>query len=77
MEVQIKFDSTNPEQLKKLMKEHGNSEFPFFGTNSEGEKVSISVFPDRIVLVTYQSNGWTRKNFFDENGYPNGETFER
>lgn len=77
MEVQIKFDSTNPEQLKKLMKEHGNSATMLLGTNSEGENVSISIFPDRIVLVTYQSNGWIRKNYFDENGYPNGETFER
>ena len=77
MEVQIKFDSTDPELLKQLMKEHGNSTTPFTGENTEGELILISIFPDKIVTATYQSNGWIRNNFFDENGYPCGETFEK
>ena len=77
MKDEIYFDSTSPALLRKLMKEHGDSEFPFYGTNSEGETIKLSVGYDSIVLETYQKNGWIRKNYFDELGYPNGETFER
>ena len=77
MKDQIEFDSTKPALLRQLMKEHGDSKFPFFGTNSEGETIKISIAPDSIVLETYQNNGWIRKNYFDELGYPAGETFDR
>ena len=77
MKNEIHFDSTDPALLRQLMKEHGDSEFPYFGKNEDGETIMISINPDSIVLETFQNNGWTRKNFFDKDGYLEGETFEK
>ena len=77
MNDQIHFDSTDTALLRQLMKEHGDSQFPFFGTNEDGETIEISIIHDGIVLRTFQRNGWIRKNYFDKDGYLEGETFER
>ena len=61
---------------KQIMKEYGNSESAFLGHNEDGELVEMSVRPDEIIVKTYQENGWLRVNYYDENGLPNGETFE-
>lgn len=59
-------DFSNIADCKKIMRKYGNSDTPFSGTNSEGEKITISVFKDKIVVVTYQKNGWVRKNIYEE-----------
>ena len=41
---------------------------PYCGTNDNGESVVISVFTDKIVVETLQSNGWTRKNIYYTDG---------
>lgn len=64
------------EVRKQIMKEYGNSESAFLGHNEDRELVEISVHPDEIIVKTYQENGWLRVNYYDENGLPNGETFE-
>ena len=74
---QIQFDGKNPEMLKNLMALYGDQKYPFYGENEDGESTSISIFPDKIVYVTFQHNGWIRKNFYDANGYPDGETYEK
>ena len=68
----IKFDPSNLAGMKKLMQEHGDDETMKFGSNELGEDVSISIFKDKIVVVTNQSNGWIRKNIY----YPTGEREE-
>lgn len=64
----INFDSSDLEGMCKIMDEYGGSEFPFLGVNQDGEDISISVFKDKIVTVTYQSNGWVRKNIYYQDG---------
>lgn len=66
--VQIEFDSSDLDGMCKIMDEHGDSEFPFYGVNQDNEDITISVFRDKIVTVTYQSNGWTRKNIHYRDG---------
>ncbi|MCD7772262.1 MAG: hypothetical protein LUH23_09305 [Oscillospiraceae bacterium] len=59
----------NPNDLKGmriLVKTCGNSSEPFCGEN--GEPVTISVFSDRIIVVTTQSNGWSRINTYYSDG---------
>ena len=51
-----------------LMDTYGDSQYPYFGENENGETVSISIFPDQIVTLTYQSNGWHRKNVYWRDG---------
>lgn len=75
MKVVIEIDTSSPENLKKLMKGHGTSKCAYSGKNQDGENVLVSINDDSICVATMQSNGWTRKNYFDSDGYPCGETF--
>ena len=52
----------------KLMDEHGNSKMPFFGENTEGENVIISINHDNITVDTFQKNGWCRRNVLWRDG---------
>ena len=61
---------------RKLMELYGNSETAYGGVNEEGEDVLVSIARDGIVVSTFQKNGWLRKNYYDENGYADGETFD-
>ena len=47
---------------------YGDSEFPFFGENQSGENIAVSVFRDRIVVNTEQSNGFVRVNTYWKDG---------
>lgn len=69
-------DFNNRETRVLLMKEFGDSEEAFGGINEDGEAILISIAKDSIVVKTNQSNGWVRVNYYDENGNPEGETFE-
>ena len=71
----IVFDGNNPGALHTLM-ECENSKFPHYGKNENGEDIEIHISKTSIIYKTYQSNGWLRVNYYDENGLPNGETFE-
>lgn len=62
------FNSADLAGMRQIMKKFGDSETPFFGTTTEGEDITISVFKDRIVTLTYQNNGWLRKNVYDQDG---------
>ena len=66
--MKIKFDPRDHKGMLKLMKEHGNDGVMHTGTNEDGEDVSISVYNDTIIVVTYQNNGWVRKNFYYSDG---------
>jgi len=74
--IQLKFDSDNPSMLRNLMKEYGDIEYPLFGKNDQGEDTEIHISKDSIIYKTYQSNGWLRVNYYGEDGYPEGESFE-
>ncbi len=64
----INFDPSDLDGMRKLMDEHGDSEFPFDGMNENMEQVSISISTERIDAVTYQHNGWTRRNVYWRDG---------
>ena len=73
----FRFDSASPKQLRQLIKEYGNSNTMFAVTNSEGERMTISISAkDGIVTNTYQNNGWIRVNYYDVDGFSEGETFD-
>lgn len=67
---------TTVEGRKELMQKYGKDSWPYDGVNEDGEQVMVSISTDSIVVKTYQHNGWTRVNYYDEEGYPNGEKFE-
>lgn len=69
-------DFNNIKSRKALMKEFGDSKQAFSGINEDGEAILISIAKDSIIVKTNQSNGWVRVNYYDENGNPEGESFE-
>lgn len=64
------------ENRRTLMREYGDFPDMLFGKNQDGDDTAISINPDSIVLVTYQKNGYIRKNFYDDGGYMTGELYE-
>lgn len=73
---EIFFDGLDAELIRSLMEEYGDSKFPFYGTNEDGEEVEIHIAKTSVVHKTFQKNGWVRVNYYDEYGYPEGEMFE-
>lgn len=65
----------DPDCKVRLMRKYGYCA-PFEGTNAEGERVILSIAPESILLETHQKNGWIRRNYYDENGFPAGEMFD-
>lgn len=61
---------------RKMMELYGDSQTAYGGVNEDGEDVLVSIARDSIVVSTFQKNGWVRKNFYDENGFDAGETFD-
>ena len=72
---QIKFDPTDLGSMISLMNEYGNSTSMYPGTNDDGEEVFISIYHERIVVSTMQSNGWNRVNTYYRDG-SRDETFD-
>lgn len=69
------FDSRDLEGMRKIMDDYHSYEYPFIGKNQDGEDTTLAVFKDTIVLLTYQSNRWVRKNYYYRDG-SSEETFE-
>ena len=61
-------DPDDPAGMVALMDELGDSKTLYAGVNVHYEDVNISVFNDMIVVVTFQSNGWVRKNVYWRDG---------
>lgn len=72
----IEFNPHDLKGMRRLMDEHGHSKSTFPGENENGERVHISIFPDKIVIATFQTNDWIRKNTYYRDG-SSDETFER
>ena len=73
----FRFDSTDPKLLRELIREYGDSNTLFSGTNEEGERMTVSIDTEHgIVTNTFQSNGWVRVNYYGTDGLPEGETFD-
>ena len=72
----INFDLSNYEESVKQMDKYGDSKFPFEGENSDGERTLISVFKDKISMITFQHNDWIRTNILHRDGTTE-EMFEK
>lgn len=64
----MEFNPNDLKSMRNLMDTYGNSDAMKPGINELGEKVTISIFEDKIVVVTYQSNRWIRKNIYHYDG---------
>lgn len=69
----------NPNDLNsmiELMDKYNTTKCMLSGTNELGEHITVSIFKDNIVVVTYQKNGWVRENVYWRDGTC-GEMFKR
>ena len=73
--MKIRFDPSDVKAMCELMDRYGLQEYLNIGHNVNGEVVHISIFTDVIVVVTFQKNGWTRKNVYYRDG-SSDETFD-
>lgn len=64
----------DPAVRRKLMTEYADCR-GFQGKNEKDEIVWVSISSDEITVATYQSNGWVRVNYYDENGLAAGEAY--
>lgn len=64
------------EVRRTLMREFGESQTAYSGVNADGEDVLLSIFTDHITVSTNQHNGWVRVNYYDADGYAEGETLK-
>ena len=62
------FNPNDPEEIQALIREYSGNETTFKGKNNNDEEVVISICHEKIVVSTYQHNGWIRKNLFYANG---------
>ena len=65
---QMTANFSNINDVIRITELYGDSEFPFFGENHSGENIAVSVFRDRIVVNTEQSNGFVRVNTYWTDG---------
>ncbi|MCC8131035.1 MAG: hypothetical protein LIO72_04720 [Ruminococcus sp.] len=72
----ITFNPNNLKEMQNIMKTYGNSSELFCGENEKGESATISISPDRITVVTTQSNRWSRINTYYSDGTVE-ETYEK
>lgn len=61
------FDPDDIEGMKKLMEEYGGRSKMYHGKNVKGEDITISIFNDGITTLTYQKDGWIRRDIFMSN----------
>lgn len=73
-ELSVRFDDI--EVRRQLMAEYGNSTSDCIGENAEGETVSMAIYTDKIIVTTYQNNHWVRKNYYDSEGFLEGEMYD-
>lgn len=65
---QIQFNPHSLEDMIALMDAYGDSDTMYPGVNENGETIWISIFKDKIVVMTSQKNGWQRKNIYYRDG---------
>lgn len=63
------------ENRRTIMKEYGGIESALTGVNENGETTLLHIAHDSLIVETFQHNGWIRKNYYDAEGYADGESY--
>lgn len=60
----IEFKWNDIDNLREIMDEYGDIDHMIFGENQDGEGQQISIGHENIIVDTFQTNGWVRRNVF-------------
>lgn len=73
--VGIPLEFSDSEAVKAFIS--SNTSGIYHGKNTDDEEVVVYIQQGKEMTVhTYQANGWIRINYYDKDGYSEGETFE-
>lgn len=73
--IERPLDVNEPETVAAFIAQQASGIYA--GKNVDGERVIIMLDNQRgMDILTHQANGWIRKNYFDKDGFSEGETFE-
>lgn len=72
----LSFRFNTVEGRQQMIRKYSSSKSMYFGKNEDGEDVYLSIAKSGMVLKTEQHNGWVRVNYYDQNGFPTGESFD-
>lgn len=61
-------DFSNQQSRVEMMHYFGGIDTMLVGNNADGELTRLSIYPDKLVVVTHQSNGWVRVDEYGEFG---------
>lgn len=75
-DVTVRVDFGDWRSIIDAMDNYSHIDHMIFGKNSEGERIAMSIWSDKIILNTFQSNGWTRINIYYRDG-DTEETYDR
>lgn len=76
MDKKLEFNPNDLDQIKWLVENEEKFDMPLSGVNEEGESTLTCITDEYVVVETFQSNGWIRKNYYYTDGYCE-EMFER
>lgn len=74
----LALDTANWDSIEHCLEVCKGYDFPFFGTNKEGETIMIEDYDDTTLKVsTFQSNDWIRENYYNVENFIVEEMFSR
>ena len=74
--IKVEVNFNNPEEVKKAIESYKDFPDMLMGGNPKEESIEISFTESAATVKTYQNNGWVRVNYYNSEGYCEGETFE-
>lgn len=64
----VEIDFCDIRSMRELMSQHSTFSNPMLGEDQDGDICLTSIFEDKIIVKTYQSNGWIRKVYLHHDG---------
>ena len=69
-------DFENRTSRVEMMNNYGGMDAMLIGENADGELTRLSIYSDRLVVATHQSNGWVRVDEYGELGDLESTTYD-
>ena len=64
----LQFDPHDHKAMVAIMDNYAQYRTMGIGKNEDGEMTTSSVYQDKIIIDTYQNNGWVRRNIYHRDG---------
>lgn len=65
---QLEFDPTDIEQIEWLVQNEDKFPMPLTGVNEDSETTITEITDEFVCVMTFQENGWIRRNYYYTDG---------